>query len=520
MIQTQLNKRLICIPCAPSRLISRFFVSVSFLLLASAAAARDYRVDSQRKFEAVSTVEMQPGDAILLRRGMVFSGMLAPKGRGAEGNPVRIGSYGRGRMPVIHAGGKHTAGLLLKNPSYWEIDGLEITNTDGSDTDQGSLFGIYVLVEGASKETFRHIYINGCHVHDVNGMVAGKRRGGIHLHIRKSRDTIFDDVRITKNLVENIGGVGIGNDSNCAKVELQEDGVETSGLWTRVYVAGNKVDTTGRNNIIARVSKDAVYEHNILANSSRRDTGHSIFCFNTSGIKIQYNEAYGNVGSGENKDGQGESDRGGFDADYNCIDTYIQYNYSHDNLWFCGIMKRPTRNVVIRYNISENDREGIYFYGFEREKAAENVHIYNNTHYVRKGLEADVFAEGRTPINSTFENNIFYFEEKGHWGRNAKGINTVFRNNLYYNIEPHVSETQPVSGDPEFIRPGKSGTDIDLKTMSALNGYRLGPNSPCIDTGIDISEHGGLDVLGNPVGDGRLDIGAVENPKVKLTNIK
>ena len=80
-------------------------------------------------------------------------------------------------------------------------------------------------------------------------------------------------------------------------------------------------------------------------------------------------------------------------------------------------MKRPTRNVVIRYNISQNDRAGIYFYGFDRNKEAENVHIYNNTHFVRKGLDVEVFVEGRTPVNTLFENNIFYFEGKGAWGK-------------------------------------------------------------------------------------------------------
>ena len=48
-------------------------------------------------------------------------------------------------------------------------------------------------------------------------------------------------------------------------------------------------------------------------------------------------------------------------------------------------MKKRNRNVVIRYNLSQNDKEGIYFYGFENEKKAKNIHIYNNTHYVKKG---------------------------------------------------------------------------------------------------------------------------------------
>ena len=485
-------------------------ICVLFLMVSAFACfGRDYRVDSQEKFDFINTLELKPGDQILLKRGMKFSGMLAPKGNGVKGSPIRIGAFGKGERPRVDAGGLHQAGVLLQDPSYWEVDGLEVTNTNGKDEDQGELFGIYVVASGR-EGVYRDVSINNCHVHDVNGLVAGKRRGGIHVHIKKLKKSIFHDLRITNNRVENIGGVGIGNTSSCGRVRLLKDGEKIEYLWTKVYVAGNHVDTTGRNNVIARVSKDAVYEHNVLANSSRRDTGHSIFCFNTSGIKIQYNEAYGNVGGTENRDGGGESDRGGFDADYNCVDTFIQYNYSHDNLWFCGIMKRPTRNVVIRYNVSENDQHGIYFYGFERNKSAQNVHIYNNTHYVRKGLEVSVFAEGRTPLNTTFENNVFYFEGKGKWGKNAKGINTVFRNNLYHNIKPHPSETQAVKDHPGLLRPGVAGKGIDLKTMAGLRGYGPRLGSPCIDRGLSIKDGGGLDIVKTVVDRKTPDIGAIE----------
>lgn len=176
-------------------------------------------------------------------------------------------------------------------------------------------------------------------------------------------------------------------------------------------------------------------------------------------------------------------------------------------------MKKPTRNVVIRYNISQDDRKGIYFYGFDKSKQAENVHIYNNTHYVRKGLHVEVFAEGRTPINSTFENNIFYFEGQGEWGPNAAGINTVFRNNVYHNIQPHPSETQAIVADPEFERPGEAGSVIDLTTMNGLRGYQLKSGSPCVDAGVVIENAGGMDFVRTPIDAGGADIGAFEFQK-------
>ena len=483
----------------------RYALAASVLLCAVQGVAcmgEEYRVDSQERFDVLCRAAFGPGDVILFKRGGRFRGMFSPTGKGREGAPIRVGTYGQGERPRIDAGGANQAGLLLRDPAFWEVEGLEITNTNGTDDDQGDLFGIYVLASGA-EGTYEHVYIDDCYIHDVNGKAAGKGRGGIHVHVRDLDATIFHDLRITNNHIVRVGGVGIGNNSSCGRVEFREHDTVSHYLWTKVYVAGNRIEYTGRNNIIARVSKDAIYEYNTLAHSSRYDTGHSIFCFHTDGIRIQYNEAYGNVG-------EGGKDRGGFDADYNCVNTFIQYNYSHDNLWFCGIMKRRNRNVVIRYNVSQNDKEGVYFYGFEKNREARDIHIYNNTHFVRKGLEVSIFPEGRTPINSLFENNIFYFEGQGQWGENAEGVNTRFRNNLYFNIAPHASETHPIAADPMFVRPGVAGTDIDLTTMDALRGYRLRPGSPCIDAGTAIRDHGGRDLLGVGVARGSADVGAFE----------
>ena len=483
-------------------LISTLFMIA--LLIAGCTVDRPgtIHIDTQQMFDSLRNATFQPGDRILFKKGSIFRGQFAPKGSGTAEKPIYLGTYGEGARPQIHALGKYKAAIWLRNQEYWEINGLEITNTDGSDQDQGELFGIYVLIN-ENEGTYNHIHINNNYIHDVNGAVAGKRRGGIHIHIKELDSTKIHDLRITKNRIRRIGGVGIGNTSSCGDIEFLEDSTINHNLWTDVYVADNVVDSTGRNNIIARVSKDAIYERNVLANSSRYSTGHSIFCFDTEGIKIQYNEAYGNVGGGG-------MDRGGFDADYNCVNTYIQYNYSHDNLWFCGIMKRRNRNVVIRYNISQNDRQGIYFYGFDDATEAENIHIYNNTHYVSEGLDVEVFPEERTPLNTLFENNIFYFEGEGKWGPHAEGINTVFRNNLYFNISPHDSETQAIEDHPGLSNPGSAGTGINLFTMKALGGYRLHNNSPAIDVGVSINNNGGQDILKQPVDDDKVDVGAVE----------
>lgn len=460
------------------------------------------RIDSQDAFARHSGRTFAPGDQILFARGARFSGMFVCAGQGRSDAPIRIGADGDGDRPRIDALGVHPAALLIRNPSFVEVAGLEVTNTDGSTADQGGLFGIHVLAD-EGEGVFEHVYISDCHVHDVNGEVAGKQRGGIHVHIRDLEASRFHGLRITGNRVERVGGVGIGNNSSCAQLEVRPDGsYDAAHLWTNVYVADNHVERTGRNCIIARASVGAIYERNVLAHSSRFSTGHSIFNFRTDGIKIQYNEAYGNVGPGG-------KDRGGFDADYNAVNTYIQYNYSHDNQWFCGIMKRPNHRVTIRYNVSQNDTEGIYFYGFEGAEQAADIHIYNNTHYVREGLEVEVFPHKRSALNSTFENNIFSFAERGEWGRHQKAPGTRFENNVYVNIAPHPTDPSPVLADPMFVDPGTAGTGIDLETMDALGGYRLQLESPCREGATLIDDNGGQNIMGEALVDGPARFGAL-----------
>ncbi|MDF7809159.1 right-handed parallel beta-helix repeat-containing protein [Pontiellaceae bacterium B12219] len=487
----------------------------ALFLLAGSCLATEYFVSTQAEFNAVTNAVLQSGDAILLERGQQFIGMLAPTGTGTEAAPIRIGAYGSGERPQIHAMGVNEAAVRLLNPSYWEIQGLEVTNTDGTDDDQGDLFGIFVFAD--VNDTYTHVYIDDNYIHDVNGKVGGKGRGGIHVRVHDSRqNTKFDDLRITNNRIEDVGGVGIGNYAKHSNVDLLPDGeLFTENLWTRVYVAGNYLNRTGRNAIIARASIDAIYEFNTLANSSRYSSGHSIFCFDTAGMKIQYNEAYGNVGNDTH-------DRGGFDADYNCVDTIIQYNYSHDNEWFCGIMKKKNRNVIIRYNVSRNEKQGIYWYGFETDTDLESCHIYNNTHFTRSGLNAAIFARERTPLNTIFENNIFYYENPADssLGVNAAGTNCSFNNNLYFNVTPHPADANPLTADPLFVQPGAVEYEIDLTTMEALNGYQVRSSSPCIDAAIPIANNGGLDIVKAVVGIAGADIGALEyqGPVTGLTS--
>jgi hypothetical protein len=470
----------------------------------------EYYINTQDDFDEWNGFNFPEGSKVLFATGKTFTGQFVLLGSGSKTKPNLAAAYDpkSGEMltewtdnkPVIHGGGKVNSALLLRNGEFWEINNIEVTNSDGTTGDQGDLRGIYVTAENSG--TMENITIKNCYVHDVNGKVGGKMRGGIHVHVLgDSVKTKFHNLLIDNNVVKNVGGVGIGNQSSWPNIDTED-----YYPWTNFVIRNNRVERTGRNGIIVRYSINPLVEYNVLAYNSRYSTGHSVFNFNTIGCIVQYNEAYGNTSA--NPD---DIDHGGFDADYNSRGTIIQYNYSHDNNWFCGIMRRGINtDVTIRYNISQNELLGAYLYGFPKETGVKDVKVYNNTHYFGKGKGNRIFVAAgkvRVPTETTFSNNIFYFEDEAEWGFEPDNT-CIFKNNLYYNVTPKGEKA--ITADPLFVNPGSGGTNIDMRYPQRLSGYKLKENSPAIGAGVPVKENGGSDFWGNSLYSSDPDIGAHE----------
>jgi len=467
-----------------------------------------YYINSQSEFDTYNESEFSPGSRIFFAAGKIFNGQFAPTGSGTNSNPIKLTAYDSetgqiywddiDNKPIINGNGKVNSSFYLYNAENWEINNLEITNTNGSDADQGDLRGIHIVAQDIG--TLENITVRSCFIHDVNGKVEGKQRGGIHIHVKGTMTkTRFNNLLIENNYIKDVGGVGIGNQSTWRDIHSGD-----YHPWTNYVIRGNRVERSGRNAIIVRASKDPIAEYNVMAYPSRYSTGHNIFNFNTKGCIMQYNESYGNTGKLD------DTDRGGFDADYNSQNTIIQYNYSHDNHWFLGIMKKYNKGVTVRYNISVNEKLGAYMYGFPTSTGVEDVLIYNNTHYFAAGLNASPIAspaKQRIPINTTFYNNIFYFENSGSWAV-SPGPGCVLSNNLFYNVSPKGENY--LTSDPLFENPGTVDYDIDMTDPERLSGYRIKSSSPCIKAGIKVDNNGGRDFWGNAVGTITMDIGAHE----------
>src|SRR5207249_15849 len=105
------------------------------------------------------------GDSLLLARGSVCIGQLAPLGSGTSGTPVTVDGYGTGNRPVINGAGLAESAFLLTNQQYFEVHNLELTNTGTGSADRSGL-----IVNLTDYGTGHHYLVDNVYVHDVNGL--------------------------------------------------------------------------------------------------------------------------------------------------------------------------------------------------------------------------------------------------------------------------------------------------------------------------------------------------------------
>ncbi len=67
-----------------------------FVLQCVASSATEYHIASQKDFDRLKAATFQPGDLILFKRGVSFTGMFAPSGNGSQAAPIRVDVYGEG----------------------------------------------------------------------------------------------------------------------------------------------------------------------------------------------------------------------------------------------------------------------------------------------------------------------------------------------------------------------------------------------------------------------------------------
>ncbi len=107
---------------------------------------------------AKTSIDYQPGDSILLKKGDTWNEELTPKGSGTAQNPIRISSYGDGKKPVIDREDfkQDRVGIRLDDKGGYKILGIEFARC---------MTGIYAeYAKGAPTQ--KHLWIEDCYFHD------------------------------------------------------------------------------------------------------------------------------------------------------------------------------------------------------------------------------------------------------------------------------------------------------------------------------------------------------------------
>ncbi len=454
----------------------------------------------------VNNTLFNAGDSILFKAGEIWSGQLLIDDKGVEDKVIVYTSYGEGDKPQINGLGLDVYTIKLADASYTEFSGFDITNT-GTASQAGRL-GIYIT---AMSGDIPGVIVKDCNIHDVNGEVdknlQSKTTGagfGIYWSNKGSANGRLVDALIQGNHIYRCERNGMGGAINRNVYHL------------RLLVRQNLIEQVPGDAIIMNTCENSVAEYNVARDFPRTlpesNAAAGIWPFNSKNTIIQFNEVSGH---------QAYLDGQGFDSDFWCENTTIQYNYSHDNaggfLLICGSKDRsadgessPNKGTIVRYNISINDGGRtwgdhahdfplIYFHG-----NPEGTMIYNNTFYYGNKMNElngnsphmikEIWGE---PWSTSVYNNIFASQLPGAKIDMRKNKNTVIDNNLYYNtpsiedLDGPIIDEHKINANPLFVDALGFTTD----------DYRLQEGSPAIKSGRLIPDNGGRDFFGNAVSD-------------------
>lgn len=447
-----------------------------------------------KSLNRVNEHRFTPGDRLLFKSGTRYLGQLKPQGSGAvqdgRTNVISIAAFGEGARPRLDGEGKVLDTLLLRNVEFWEVEGLEITNH--GEKREPWRTGVRIQSDGFGK--MRHIRLNNLYVHDVNGDLRKEQEGcGIYFESRGGNNSHFDGLVI----------------ENCHVVRTDRNGIcqRTSGRGRSlgVVIRKNLLEDIGGDGIKIWGSNGALVEHNVIRGGRMRceDYAAGIWPFASDDTLIQFNEVSGYKGT---KDGQG------FDSDYLCRRTIIQYNYSHDNeggfILICSPGNSYNEGTIIRYNVSQNDglnSARVFHFG----GGASNTLVYNNTIYVGTNQTLPLILctewDRGNATDTKFYNNLFYVDGEVRYDF-GKSSNMVFENNVFCGTHRNPpADPRAITNCPPLRNAGGAANGFE-----SLRAYSFQDGAAGF-RGVRVSDNGGRDILSKPVSSSSPPrVGAVE----------
>ncbi len=549
----------------------------------------------------VNDLNLEPGDTVLLKKGSVFEDQalkFTKEDSGTAEAPVKISTYGEGNRPQINTNGhgkwelnygnrldnvNHkwkgtvSSSILIEDTEYIEIEGLELTNNrySSTDTEKDKEYNdAYAMdrtgVAGVAKDngTVDHIVLNDLYIHDVTGNVYNKHmtNGGIYFVVAKPTNegetgiARYNDIQIRNCSLNKVNrwGIAVGYTYQWGQFETGELPDATMAKYgsSNVVIENNYLNHVGGDAITTMYLDRPLIQYNVSENAAEQintkdysqiqprldangnkignqDVGAGrvaagIWPWKCKNAIFQYNECFKtlNAASG-NGDGQP------WDADYGDGTNY-QYNYSHGNtastIMFCG---ENSVNNTFRYNISQNEDMG----PLDPAGNSGNCQVYNNTFYIKEGLNTIWHRSHGNGGPVDMENNIFYFAGNtqatvNNWNPNG---NKTFSNNLFYNVSTYPNDANAVkvnAGTDVLVNPGSGPKAVaedraarkheDPTKETVFDGYKLAENSPAINKGKVVVDRNGYtidhDFFGHAI-TAVPEIGAAESDAVAKTLI-
>ena len=526
-----------------------------------------------KTLDKVNGLNLEPGDTVLLKKGSVFEDQalkFTKEDSGTAEAPVKVSTYGEGKRPQINTNGhgqwelnygnpldnqNHkwkgtvSSSILIEDAEYLEIEGLELTNDreSSTDTEKDKKYNDADAMDrtgvaGVAKDngTVDHIVLNDLYIHDVTGNVYNKHmtNGGIYFIVAKPTNegetgiARYNDIQIRNCSLDTVNrwGIAVGytyqwrqfttgalSDATMAKYGSSNVVIENNYLN---HVGGDAITTMylDRPLIQYNVSENAAEQINtkdysknqpsLDANGNPNGTqgvgagrvAAGIWPWKCKNAIFQYNECFTTLNASKgNGDGQP------WDADYGDGTNY-QYNYSHGNtastIMFCG---GESINNTFRYNISQYEDMG----PLDPAGNSGNCQVYNNTFYIKEGLNTIWHRSHGNGGPVDMENNIFYFAGNtpvtvNDW--NPSG-NKTFSNNLFYNVSTYPNDANAVkvnAGTEVLVNPGSGPNSVaedkavrkheDPNATTVFDGYKLAENSPAINKGKVVVDRNGYTI--------------------------
>ncbi len=422
----------------------------------------------------INALDMLPGTKILLKSGTRYQGPVVFTGQGTSTEPILISSYGGQIKPVLEGKGIEKYALKIYNSNYLQIKNIEITNT-GENAEAGRRG---VIVEASDCILSKNIILDNLFIHDVNGSLVKKDGGGSAILWQNHGShykTKFDSLIIQNCHIK-----------NCTRNAINSRGYTNRNNWhpsTNVIIRNNLIEGVPGDGIVPIGTDGALIEYNIMRDCPDvmpvGDAAAGIWPWSSDNTLIQFNEVAGH---------KAKWDAQGFDSDWNCLNTTIQYNYSHDNyggfLLVCNNGKSyntatniGTKNTVVQYNISVND--GIRPYETHRSwfspimhisGPVENTLIHSNIFIIPEKQKEEIDRTvvqmdnwgGPWPNKTFFYKNIFSLSEEGKMGY-GKDRETVAKQNRFENKHFGLMEDSSATV-PAWAAPQANAFDTAFKT--------------------------------------------------------